>query len=46
MKPEVAAVGRIDPEAAVEAGNIAEEGECRTGSENACRLGRNYRLEA
>lgn len=38
--------GRIDPEAVVEAGSIAEEGECRMGSANASRLGRNYRVEA
>lgn len=38
--------GSIDPEVVVvEAGSIAEEGECRMGSENASRLDRNYRVE-
>lgn len=38
--------GRIYPEAVVEAGSIAVEGECRMGSANASRQGRNYREEA
>lgn len=51
MKLAVAAAGavdcgKIDPEAAAEAGSIAEEGDCRMESENASRLGRNYRVEA
>lgn len=53
MKPVPAAAGaagvdcgKIDPEAAAEAGSTAAEGECRTGSENASRPGRNCRVEA
>lgn len=38
--------GKIDPEAVAEAGSIAEEGKCRMGSENANRVGKNYREEA
>lgn len=37
--------GRIYPEAVVEAGSIAVERECRMGSANASRQGRNYREE-